>query len=336
VHAVSLCALEAELPGRQVGDAELAAEHDVPESEIARWSKGRVRFESDQGQGPAVLLAAATRRMLERRGLAVADIDFLVAATNTPDMFFPGSGCTLQSALGAPPFGALDVRANCTGFLVALDVGSRFVASGRYRRVLVATADVPSHMNRRDGISPELGFGMSDGACAVLVERGSAATDVLSVRVHTDGSRAYDYFCEFPASRFRQGDSLQGRNRLPADKVAEGLHYPRADVEALRELARTRVPAVFEEALAAANVEQVDATLVAHLLPDVEEELGQRLGARAGRIIRPDMLYCAGSSLAILLARAASDGRVQPGQTIALATSGSGASWGAAVLRCPS
>ncbi|HYB98060.1 MAG TPA: 3-oxoacyl-ACP synthase III family protein [Candidatus Limnocylindrales bacterium] len=334
MHAVALRDLEAELPGTPVSDAELARELRIEESEVARWSGGRARHESGEGEGPAALLARATQRLLERRGLATGEIDFLVAATNTPDMFFPGTGCVLQSLLEAPPIGALDVRANCTGFLVALDVGSRFVASGRYRRVLVAAADTPSHFNGRNGRTPELACAMGDSACAVLLERAETASEVLAVRVHTDGSRATDYWCEYPASRHREGSAIRGRNRLPADKVAQGLHLPRVNLEALRELALARVPAVFDEALQQAGVAAVDATLIAHLLPDVEEELATRLGARAGSIVRSTLAYSGGASLAVLLAHARSDGRVQAGQTVALATSGAGASWGAAVIRC--
>ena len=62
----------------------------------------------------------------------------------TPDVTFPGSGCYLQHKLGCATVGSLDLRAQCAGFLFAIDVANQFLAAGAYRRVLVAAGDVHS------------------------------------------------------------------------------------------------------------------------------------------------------------------------------------------------
>jgi 3-oxoacyl-[acyl-carrier-protein] synthase-3 len=335
VRKVAITSLECELPAAAVGDADLAAEIGVDIATVSRWSRGRRRFESPDGEGPARLASRAGMKVLEARGLAASDVDFIVFATNTPDMFFPGAGCLLQSALGCRPVGGLDVRSQCTGFLTALDVASRFVATGMYERVLVAAADTPSHFNARDGRSPHLSCAMSDAAAVALVEAGEGSGEVLAVQVRNDGSLHRDYWCEYPASRFREGTALLGRNRLPLDKAEAGLHFPVADLDRLRDVALARIPEVFGEVVARAGLASVDATLVAHLDARVEEELPARLGAKAGRILRPDLLYAGGASLPVLAAEAAKKGELRSGETVALATSGSGASWGAAIVRMP-
>jgi 3-oxoacyl-[acyl-carrier-protein] synthase-3 len=260
-------------------------------------------------------------------------VDFIVFATNTPDMFFPGSACLLQAAIAAPTVGGVDLRSQCTGFLAAVDVARRFVATGMYRRVLVAAADTPSHFNARDARTPQLTCGMGDAAAVALLEAGDGPAAILSARVHTDGSRHRDFWCEYPASRCREGDALKGRNRLPASKVAEGLHFPVADLDRLADVAREKGPEVFAEALADAGIERVDATLVAHLDARVEASWADTLGAAAGRVLAPRRLYSGGSALPVLLAEARADGRVKAGETVAMLTAGSGASWGAAVFR---
>jgi 3-oxoacyl-[acyl-carrier-protein] synthase-3 len=334
MRSVAITALEAELPV-VVGDAELAAELGLSVADVARWSRGRTRHESPDGEGPAALAARAALRVLESRSLEPKDIGLIVFATNTPDMYFPGSACLLQAALGCPPIGGLDVRSQCTGFLSALDVAWRFVATGMFERVLVAAADTPSHFNARDGRSPELACAMTDAASALLLEAGSGPGQFLSAVVRNDGAHHTDWWCEFPASRFREGTTFPERNRLPASKVAAGLHFPVADLDRLRQFALERVPAVFADALARAGVASVDATLIAHLDARVEQELPPLLGGAAGRIEVSDLLYAGGASLPVLFARARSAGRIASGETVALVTAGSGASWGCGVVRVP-
>ena len=41
------------------------------------------------------------------------DIDFIIFATLSPDMYFPGGGVRVQDMLGMPTIGALDVRNQC-------------------------------------------------------------------------------------------------------------------------------------------------------------------------------------------------------------------------------
>lgn len=332
---VAITALEAELPSAIVPDAALAAEFGVGEDLVRTWSRGRERRESPDGEGPGALAARAALRALASRSLEPSDVDFIVFATNTPDMFFPGSACVLQAELPFRTVGSLDVRSQCTGFLTAIDVARRFVATAMYDRVLVAAADTPSHFNRRDGGTPHLSCAMGDAAAVVLLEAGEGAGEILAVKTHSDGSRHGDYWCEFPASRFREGSAIARRDRLPAPKVAQGLHFPVADLDRLRDLALERVPQAFAAALADAGADRVDATLVTHLDPRVEADLPPLLGAAAGRVVVSDLVYAGGASLPVLLSRAKAAGVVARGQTVAMATSGAGVTWGCGVVRVP-
>ena len=334
--SATLAALAYELPSTVVDDAERAGQLGIELERVAAWSRGRSRHEAPNGQGPTVLAAAAARRALQQRGIEPADLDLIIFCTNTSDLYFPGGGVLLQSALGCDVIGSVDIRALCAGFLAGLDAARRCVMGGLSRRVLLASADVPSHINRMDGESVELSCLMGDGAAVALVEAAEelapATGRVLADVFRADGSHQRDYWCEFPASRNDADGSLLGRNRLPSQAVAEGRHFPSVDLAALRGLALEKMPQVFEEAWDGAGKPRVAATIVAHLDPQVEEDVGQRLGARAGRIVRSDVLYSGGSSLPIALARARERGDVQAGDTVALVTSGAGASWGAALL----
>ena len=332
--SVRISALEVELPSEVVDDAVLATRLGCSESFVAELSEGRTRHQSPDGEGPAELASRAARRALDAAGSDVADVDFVVFATNTPDYCFPGSGCVLQGMLSLDVVGCLDVRAQCTGFLAGLDVARRFVMTGVYRRVLLASADVPSHLNREDGKEAELACLMGDGAAVALLEAADH-DDVLATTVRSDGSRFDEFWCEYPASRDCDGPGISERSRLSRQAVDAGKHFPITRLGRLRETALEHMPQAFAAALALAGLDRVDATLVAHLLPDVETTLPGLLGEAAGRPLRARRLYTGGSALPIALAEERAAGRLAVGETVALLTAGSGASWGAAIVRVP-
>ncbi len=330
---VFLSALVAELPEERVADAALAKRLGLSEPVVAEFGRGRLRAYSPDGEGPADLSQRAAERALESAGRTAADVDFIVFATNTPDLYFPGSGCLLQSSLGCSTVGAMDLRAQCAGFVASLDVARRFVTTGAYDSVLVAAADTPSHYNRYDGESPELACMMSDGGAVALVEaEASGGFKVLSAVHGADGSRSQDYWCEYPSSRAYTTAALPDRARLTVEAAAAGRHFPLFDYQALEETAERVAAPCFRDALAEAGVDSVDVTIVAHLHPDIEREIGASLGAAAGRVVTPGMLYSGGSALPTALAAFSEEGGLDGASTVALVTVGSGASWGAAVL----
>ncbi len=334
---VRIRGLRTELPAQVVPDEELAALLGTDAASVAALSKGRPRMESPDGEGPGDLAERAFARLAADLSIAPGDLDCIVFATNSSDLAFPGTGCTLQAKLDAAPIACLDLRAQCSGLVVGLDVARRFVAGGMYRRVLVAAGDVYSHVVCRTGAQGlELASLVGDGAAVAVVEAGEQGGRILAARFATDGSRAREFWCEFPASRsFPKGGSLGNRDRLPGWSVSEGRHCPVIDRAALRETALARVPEVLAAAMAEAGREKVEVLVIAHLDPDVEAELADQLAPLATTVATSDLLYSGAATAAITLDRMRARGEVAAGATAALVTSGSGASWGATILEVP-
>ena len=63
------------------------------------------------------------------------DIDFIIFATLSPDMYFPGGGVRVQDMLDMPTIGALDVRNQCSGFIYAISVADQFIKTGMYKNI---------------------------------------------------------------------------------------------------------------------------------------------------------------------------------------------------------
>ena len=151
------------LPERVVTNDELAALLDTSPAAIRTETGIDERYWVEPGTCPSDLAARAAESALAAAGLGSEDVDLIVFATMTPDVAFPGSGCFLQDKLGCRTVGALDLRAQCAGFVYALATADRFVRAGKARHVLVAAGEVHSTAlecrPRARGVTPRFGDG---------------------------------------------------------------------------------------------------------------------------------------------------------------------------------
>ena len=83
----------------------------------------------------------AARDLMNSFNISPDEIDLIIVATVTPDMFFPATACLVQENIGAKNAWGFDLSAACSGFLFALQTGCSHIESGRYQKVLVIGAD---------------------------------------------------------------------------------------------------------------------------------------------------------------------------------------------------
>src|SRR6185436_11846798 len=106
--------------------------------------------------------------------------------TTTPDMIFPSTACILQDKLGVKNAGAaFDVQAVCSGFVYALALADRMVASGGAKNALVVGAEIYSRILDWTDRGTCVLFG--DGAGAVVLIPGETP-GIMSSHLHADGS----------------------------------------------------------------------------------------------------------------------------------------------------
>src|SRR5262249_8303672 len=130
------------LPERRVTNKELEKIVDTSDEWIVERTGIRERRFVEKGQATSDLGAAAARRLCEKHGIDPAEIDLIIVATVTPDMFFPSSACLLQTKISAKRAWAFDLSGACSGFLYALTTATQFVSTGAYSKVLVVGSDV--------------------------------------------------------------------------------------------------------------------------------------------------------------------------------------------------
>lgn len=97
------------------------------------------------------------------------DVDYIIVATSTPDQPMPSVASQVQSRLGIPYAGTIDISSACAGFVNGIILAKGLIASGTHRKVLVIGADALSKVTDFTDRNTCVLFG--DGAGAVIVEK---------------------------------------------------------------------------------------------------------------------------------------------------------------------
>ena len=163
-----ISALGTYVPPRILSNADLATMVDTSDEWIMQRLGIRERHLVEPGVATSDLAVEAANRCLAQRGMSASEVEVIIVATVTPDMFFPATACLVQDKLGAHGAWGFDLSAACSGFLYALQVGAKLVESGAHSKVLVIGADTMSSIIDYTDRTTCVIFG--DGAGAVLVE----------------------------------------------------------------------------------------------------------------------------------------------------------------------
>jgi 3-oxoacyl-[acyl-carrier-protein] synthase-3 len=306
------------LPATVLTNEDIERRIDTSDEWIFSRTGIRTRRVAAEGEVTSDLGANAARASMMAAGVAASDIDLIVVATTTPDMVFPSTACIVQKKLGITRGAALDVQAVCTGFVYALAIADKFVASGQHQRALVIGTEIFSRLldwsDRRTCVL----FG--DGAGAVVLER-SESPGILSTHLHADGEYG-DILCVPGALH---GGAVQGRAFLHMD----GQAVFRFAVRALEE--------VCEETLAHNGLTGADIDwLVPHQANvRIIEATAQKLGLPPERVVMTleHQGNTSAASVPLALDAAVRDGRIQRGHLVMLEAVGGGMTWGSVLLR---
>jgi 3-oxoacyl-[acyl-carrier-protein] synthase III len=187
-HAV-ITGTGAYVPERVLTNADLAARLGVEIEPFVSETLGiRERRVCAPDESTADLAERAARRALDAAGLAPADVDLLIVATDTPEYISPATSSVVHGRLGAVNAGTFDVNCGCAGFVTALDVAWKYIrADERYRRVLVVGAYAMSKF--LDYADKKTSTIFADGAGATVVEL-AAEPGVLASELYADGRLA--------------------------------------------------------------------------------------------------------------------------------------------------
>ncbi|MGD2136155.1 MAG: beta-ketoacyl-ACP synthase III [Gemmatimonadales bacterium] len=319
------------VPERVVTNHDLEGLMDTSDAWIRERTGIEERRFAEDGVGSTDLGEAAALAALHHAGWETDDVEFIIFATLSPDLYFPGNGVLLQRELGIAGVGAMDVRNQCTGFVYGLAVADAFVRTGLYDRILVVGAEVHSSGLKMDTEGRDTAVLFGDGAGAVCVEVTEDADGgkFLWHHLHADGRYADELTIRKPGSLNRPWLS---RDMLDTPDV-----HPHMNGREVFKHAVTKFPAVIKDVLASQGLSTDDVDLVIpHQANErITEAVRKRLELTQEKVYSNIARYgnTTAASIPIALSEAVAEGRVERGSLVCLAAFGSGFTWGANLLR---
>ena len=276
-----------------------------------------------EGKATSDMVVPAVRALCDKRGIEPGDIEVLIVATVTPDMFFPSTANVACDKLGMKNTWGFDLLAACSGFLFALTTGASLVESGRYKRVCVVGADKMSSIIDYSDRTTCILFG--DGAGAVLLEPNIDGYGVLDSILKTDGSGG-KYL------NMKAGGSL---NPASIETVTNKMHYAYQEGQAVFKFAVTGMADVAYELMQRNNL---DANDIAWLVPHqankrIIDATARRMGLADEKVMMNIEHYGNTTAATIPLCLWDYRKKLNKGDNIVLAAFGGGFTWGATLVK---
>jgi 3-oxoacyl-[acyl-carrier-protein] synthase-3 len=281
------------------------------------------RILKGNGLGSAYLGTQAVKELLDKTGTDPEEVDGLICATITPEMFFPSTANLICDNLGIKGAFSFDLAAACSGFLYALESGSNFIRSGQYKKVIIVGADkMSSIVNYKDRNTCIL-FG--DGAGAAMLEPSREENIIHDAILRSDGIGKDLIF-------IKGGGSAHPPTH---ETVDQGYHHFFQDGRAVFKYAVTSMADVAVEIM---NRNNLTGEEVAYLVPHqanmrIIEATAKRMEVSMDKVTVNIQKYGNTTAATIPLCLWEWEDKFKKGDNIILAAFGGGFTWGAVYLK---
>ncbi len=288
------------------------------------------RFFTEGKDTTAKMGVKAAEIAIQRAGIDTIDIELIIFSTLSPDYYFPGSGVLLQREMGLGSIPALDIRAQCSGFIYELSVADQFIKTGMYKTILLVGSETQSNFIELSNRGRSMAVIFGDGAGAVVLQRSNhPGKGILSTHLHADGTFAEELMCQHPGTQRKQ--------RITPEMLTDGSLLPYMNGNMVFKHAVVNFEAVIREALEANQLQPDDIDL---LIPHqanlrISQYIQKQLGFPDEKVFNNIQKYgnTTAASIPIALSEAWEQGLIDSGKLVCMAAFGSGFTWGSALVR---
>jgi 3-oxoacyl-[acyl-carrier-protein] synthase-3 len=277
----------------------------------------------EPGTGSSDVGAKAVNLLLEKTGTKPDEIDLLICATVTPDMQFPATANIICDKVGIRNAFAYDLNAGCSGFLYALSTGSKFIQSGRYKKVVVVGAEkMSSIVDYQDRATCPI-FG--DGSGAALLEPTTEEYGIMDELLQSDGvGRVHLHQ--------KAGGSIKPASYETIDARE---HFIYQEGQAVFKWAVSKMADVSVEVMQRNNITpETLAWLVPHQANmRIIEAVAKRMGINSEQVMINIQKFGNTTSATLPLCLWEWEPRLKKGDNLILATFGAGFTWGAMYVK---
>ncbi|WEV71020.1 ketoacyl-ACP synthase III [Lactobacillus sp. ESL0785] len=266
-----------------------------------------------QDEQTSTLAIKVAQQLLEKANCPAEKIDFIIVATMSPDYLTPATAAIVQGKIGAKNALAFDINAACSGFIYALTLADKLLAT--YHCGIVIGAEVLSKLVDWQERSTAVLFG--DGAGGVLVEQSPQAALIA----------------EDLAAYGQDGDTLTAgyqpvNSAFSNDQTDKHKYYFEMDGRAVYRFATHEVPASIERAIAQTTwqLNDVDWFILHQANGRILTSIAHHLGVPEEKFLSNVAKYgnTSAASVPLLLDEAVTTGRIKRGQKLILSGFGGG------------
>lgn len=320
MRAVGIVGLGSYLPSKVMKNHEWEGIVDTSDEWILKKTGIRERRIADEDICTSDLAVFAAKEAMENSGVVPEDIDLIILATSSPDVPLSSTAAIVQRKLGCINSAAFDINAVCSGWVHALDIGSRYVGTSGYKNVLVIGSEIYSRIVNWNDRTTCVLFG--DGAGAALLQNRENG-GILGSWIKTDGSGSE--VIQIPA----------GGVRMPyeSENFSEGDQYFHMDGKEVWNFAVLAFPQAVNSVLDKVGMEIDDVDIIIPHQANLRIiEAGMKsLGLGMEKTYTNVEKYgnTAGASIPIALKEAVDANLIEKGNLVITVGFGGGLSWGA-------
>ncbi|MDC0600254.1 ketoacyl-ACP synthase III [Flavobacteriales bacterium] len=324
-QTAAITAVHGWLPPDVLSNADLEKMVDTNDEWIrTRTGISERRILKDPKKATSDMVAEAITGICKQRGISPEEVDLVIVATVTPDMFFPSTAQLSCYKSGATNAWGFDLSAACSGFLFALRTGSQFVSNGTHKKVVVVGSDKMSSIVDYTDRTTCVLFG--DAAAGVLLEADpTGETGIQDAILRSDGAGS-----EF--LRMQAGGSL---NPASAETIAAKMHYLEQDGKPVFKAAVTSMADVSYEIMERNGLTADD---ISYLVPHqanlrIIDATARRMGVGKEKVMINIEKYGNTTAATIPLCLWEWSNQLSRGENLILSAFGGGFTWGSIWLK---
>ena len=281
------------------------------------------RILKGEGLGTSFMAIKASEDLIKKSNIDPKEIDLVIVATATPDLPIASTAAYVATEIGATNAFGYDLQAACSSFLYGMSTASAYIASGRYKKVLLIGADKMSSIIDYSDRATCIIFG--DGAGAVLFEPNNEGLGLQDEYLRSDGV-GRDFL------RIEAGGSQMPTT---AETVANKKHFVYQEGKTVFKYAVSNMADVAEKMLTRNSLTEPDIQwLVAHQANKrIIEATAKRVGVPSEKVMINIHKYGNTTSATLPLLLADYESQLKKGDNLIFAAFGGGFTWGAAYIK---
>ncbi|MFP4105684.1 MAG: beta-ketoacyl-ACP synthase III [Phycisphaerae bacterium] len=322
----AIAGLGSAVPEKVLTNFDLEKMVDTSDKWITQRTGIKQRHVVSAGESTATIASEAARKALEDAGCEGKDLDLIILATISPEMTCPSTACFVQEALEATDVPCFDISAACSGWLYGLTIGSQFIETGKYKRVLVIGAEALTRFTDFTDRTSCILFGDGAGA-AVLQATEDDSRGIIHTVLHANGG-GWD-FIHTPA----------GGARKPAshETVDAREHFLRMKGRDVYKFAVEKMQWLLGNCLeeTGLTVEDVDLVVPHQVNTRIIKSATSKFNFPLDKVyMNIDRLgNTSAASIPLALDEAVKAGKIQEGSNVIFVAFGAGLTWAGAVVK---